>query len=393
MSYGITKPNIHEKGIVQRRQENAKEQEFSGKIFDTEETDDEFIEKANQESTTVFYKENPDAIPPGALDEKPDTRTKRENKITDGYILISQSLIKKLINKYQEEEKFCPKYIKECVMERKCKDISSDAMMAGKFFESHVLGGTTGSSRVLDLPRKKLSKKRELELIAKGYPVIGEKRIDQQRLEIQVERFKQKAQQLQVEIITGVNTHLDIFKHWDGKKYLLVGELDLFPTPIIYEGLLRLAIIDVKVTSNVNTTFGNFCWGTPKFMDHLQADMYHYLVRDIDFELNPHLINVVPENVLNMIKNNNILFLYWVWGYQSEPLELQEKIVERTYFDENNNNYRQREMKERIRKAIAIIEREEAFGWEANPIPEQCARCSLNQSNGGNCEASINSKV
>ncbi len=391
MPYGKSKPNINETGIVQRKMERLKEAEFSGKIFDNEEfleIGDE-LDEANLSATMAFYQDNPHLHPD--YQEKPEI-SKREQKKQDGYILINQSLIKKLVNKYQEEEQFCPRNIKECVMNKKYKDVPTEAMMAGKFFESHCLGGTTGTEPVLDLPRKRVSKKREAELIAAGKPVLGEKTIDQVRLETQIERFKIKAKQLQTQIITGINTHVQVFKEWD-KKYLLVGELDWFPTPIFYQGVLQLAMIDIKVTSNVESTFGKFCWGTPKYMDHLQADMYHYLVRNIDFELNPHLIDLITPEVDNLIKSERILFLYWVWGYQKEPLEYQEKFVERSYRDENGSMFRQSELKERIRKAIAIIEREESFGWGTNPVPDICKTCPLNIINGGNCTESTISIV
>ena len=389
MGYGMSKPNINEKSIVQRKNEESESREIDASILNFEELE---LDEANAAFMNAYYDDNPHLFHEG-IHTTDAPVSKRDQKIHDGYILINQSLIKKLINKFQEEEQFCPKYIKHCVIDRKGLDISTDAMMAGKFFESMTLGGTTGGNLVTDLPRKAISQKKMLELKSKGLPLVGEKKIDQERLEIQVERFKLKAKKLGIQIATGINTHVQVFKHWDGKKYLIVGELDLFPTPILYEGHTQLAIIDVKATSNVDTTFGKFCWGTPKFMDHLQADMYHYLIRGLDFGLNPHLKGVITPAIQELIENNQVLFLYWVWGYQKEPLELQEKFIERSYFDENGSNYRQKELQERIRKTIAIIEREDAFGWEANPIPEQCKVCSLNRVNGGTCSLSINSKV
>lgn len=386
MGYGREKADINENSIIQQQKKDFKE--VPQDIIDFEEL---YVIEANAAFTHAFYEENPHLYHEGISDV--EVVDKRQAMRLDGYILINQSLIKKVIDKHQNEIPFCPAYLKHDVIDKKGKDRGSDAMMCGKFFESMTLGGTTGGNLVTDLPRKTVSKKRENELRSKGLPIIGEKRIDQERIEIQIERFKIRAQQLGAHIATGINTHVQIFKHWDGKKYLIVGELDLFPTAIQYNGTNRLAIVDVKLTSNVETTFGDFCWGTPQFMDHLQADMYHYLVRDIDFTLNPHLKDVVTPEIQDIIKHNEILFLYWIWGYQKEPLELQEKIVERSYFDQNGMNYRQKELQERIRKAIAIIEREEAFNWDATPIQSNCKVCSLNRSNGGNCGLSINSVI
>lgn len=307
------------------------------------------------------------------------------------HVFISQSLIKKLINKYQEELEFCPKFIKEIVMDRKIPSVTTESMLKGIFFESLALGGTAYGEPLTDMPRKKLTKKQEAELRFKGLPLLGEKKIDQIRIEHQVERFKIKAKQYMTEIVPGVNTHVRIYKKWDD-KYILSGEYDWFPTPIFYEEQMRLAIIDLKFTGDINQQGGSFSWGSPQYMDHLQGDMYHYLVRDIDFELNPHVKDLITPNIADIIKYNEILFLYWVWGIK-EPLENQDKIIEREYQEGPNNNFRQAEMKERIRKSIAIIEREEHFGWQTNPCENSCKLCPYNQNYGGSCKESVIFKV
>ena len=168
-------------------------------------------------------------------------------------------------------------------------------------------------------------------------------------------------------------------------------ELDWFPVTILYEGVYRLAMIDIKLTADVNSTFGAFSWANPKHMDHVQGDMYHLIVRDIDLELNPSLAPIFNERVQEIIKANQIVFLYWVWGY-AEPLEDQERFVEREYQEHEGNNHRQNELKERIRKVTAILDREEHFGWNEHPC-DNCSKCSLNKKFGGPCYSSIITKV
>jgi len=300
-------------------------------------------------------------------------------------------MIKDVISKHQEEQEFCPRFMKECYIDKTIDSISSEPMMKGKFFESLAFGSTTNSAAVTDLPRKKLSKKAIAELTAKKLPIKGEKTVDQVRIETQVERLKKRAEELMIQIQTGVNTHVPIYKKFND-EILLAGEFDLFPTPVLYEGIMRLAIIDLKLTGDVNSTFGGFGWGNPNHIDYIQGDMYHFLVRDIDFELNPHLKDVLDERLLDIIKNNQIIFLYWIWGYK-EPLEFQEKIIERQYEESFGGSLRQQDLKERIRKAYSILKREEMMGWIENPCQKHCRMCPLNKNFGGDCKSSLITKI
>jgi hypothetical protein len=201
-----------------------------------------------------------------------------------------------------------------------------------------------------------------------------------------------------------VNTHVTLIKKWDS-KYIIGCELDLFPTIIDYSkvnneidindekhGTLKLAMIDTKLTVDVHSTFGDFGWGNPKFLDHIQADMYHWIIRDVDFELNPNVKNIFTDRVLELIKHDEIHFFYWVFGYK-EPLEQQMVFIERMYRDENGSTFRQSELKERIRKTIEVIEREAHFGWSENPVYEICRTCPINSRYGGDCKSSISVKV
>jgi hypothetical protein len=302
-----------------------------------------------------------------------------------GFILISQSLITKLIDKRQEEVIFCPRYIHESYILKSIDTIATEPMQGGSYFETGCLGSGVGGKKTIDLPRKVLSKAKIAQLIAEGKPLIGEKKIDQLRIDIQIERFKLRCQELGINIIPDVNTQIPIIKTYDN-KYLVSGELDIFPTTIMYENCIRAAIIDLKLSGDVNNTSGHYCWGTPQYMDPIQGDMYHYLIRDIDFNLNPHLKEIINQGLIDAIKLNQVLFLYWIFG-KKEPLHNQEKFVEREY-----NPMNIQELKERIRKTIYIIEREEQFGWIENPC-DNCNNCALNKSYGGECQSSIIRKV
>lgn len=408
MGFGKSKPDLAKETIsVRRKIENKrKEETIPVEIpkpnetinidIEIDEIEEEFALAISEE----WYRDNPNAERPdefmtdvnGFIQPKPILDIKGIQR-AKGKILINQSLITRLIDKYGNEVPFCPFNIKKCIIDRQCKDIPTDSMLKGKYFESMCLGGTTGGNMVTDLPRKKLTNAKIKELTLAKKPLIGEKTIDHIRIDNLIDRFKLRAKELKVEIVPGVNNYVTILKacSWDD-KYMFIGELDLFPTGIIYEDYYRRAIIDLKLTEDVNSTFGKFCWGTPQHMDMVQADMYHFLVRDIDFELNSHLKELVSERTLDIIKNDEILFVYWVWGYKKDP-KGQEKIIERAYKEHPMNNYRQSELKERIKKVIYVLEREAALGWSINPIPEVCSKCSMNVQFGGECQSSVYSKV
>ena len=112
-----------------------------------------------------------------------------------------------------------------------------------------------------------------------------------------------------------------------------IGELDMFPVTLLTDEGLFLTTIDLKLTADVHSKFGDFCWGSPEYMDHSQAISYQYMVRNLDLELNPHIevLEKARPGLINHAKNGNIAFFYWVFGYSKLPPENQEKIIRVTY--------------------------------------------------------------
>ena len=286
-------------------------------------------------------------------------------------LTISQSLMKKFL-KHGEEKIICPKNIFETEIEPVVEVPPTLPMLGGSYFETLTLGSGRGGHKTLDMPRKKLTAKQEREnrvRIEKGEePLLGTKMISQIRIEEQAERFKILQAQRQI-MITEYNTQVPIMKQWSEDVFLR-GELDIFPTPILGRDGLQIAVIDLKLTGDIDNDYGDFCWGDPTRMDHIQAQMYHYLVRDIDFSLNQGLEEIVTQPVTNMIADNNILFLYWVFSYGSG--DLRDKFVR---YDWDSN--KEAELKESIRKTIALIEEYESEGWPAKPEYERCSKCPL----------------
>ena len=286
---------------------------------------------------------------------------------------ISQSLIKKFLDK-GDERIICPKNVYYTKIAPEEEIPPTRPMMDGSYFETLALGSGRGGEKTLDLPRKQLTIKQEREnriRVEKGLePILGQKSIAQIRIEEQAERFKLLCAQYQI-VVTEYNTQVPILKRWEeDEEIMLSGELDIFPTPILGKFGLNMAIIDLKLTGKINNDFGDFCWGSPEHMDHIQAQMYHYLIRNIDFSLNKGLKNLVTQPAINIISGNAVLFLYWVFSYGSGVLG--DKFVR---YDMNHLKFA--EMHESIRKTVAAIEKYEEEGWPADPEYERCAGCPL----------------
>ena len=294
--------------------------------------------------------------------------------------LVSQSDMKYFLFKGDERENYCPRYAMEAVIGRHYKKPPTDSMLAGSYFETLVLGSGAKGEITLDLPRKKISPKAEREWLAEGKnlkDLKGEKTIDQLRIEIQAERCKQRAYQLGVDI-NPIVTQVPLIKHlWD--NIFLIGELDIFPALVSTERGKILAIIDLKLTSNVHSRWGDFCWGAPEFMDHTQAYQYLELVRDIDITLNPHIAPILEKfpYLIQQGSDGDIGFNYWVFGYQKEPLEEQENLNIWVEYDA----LKQRELYESVRKYIAIVQSFGQYGTlnkvPARPSSDNCKNCPV----------------
>ena len=286
---------------------------------------------------------------------------------------ISQSLIKSFLDKGNERI-ICPKNIYYTKIAPEEEMPPTRPMMDGSYFETLTLGSGRGGKQTLDLPRKKLTIKQERENRVREErgqePLLGQKSIAQIRIEEQAERFKLLCAQYQI-VITEYNTQVPILKKWEkNEEIMLSGELDIFPTPVLGKHGLQMAIIDLKLTGKINNDFGDYCWGSPEHMDHIQAQMYHYLIRNIDFSLNEELKCLVTQSVMNIISNNSVLFLYWVFSYGSGIL--RDKFVR---YD--MDHLKLAEMHESINKTVAAIEKHEKEGWPADPEYERCAGCPL----------------
>ena len=140
-------------------------------------------------------------------------------------------------------------------------------------------------------------------------------------------------------------------------KVIIKGVVD-FEHAIWYQNQFVDAVIDLKFTANLKSTFGDFSWGKPEFMDHIQFDVYNYL--------------------------SNKPCVYWVFDCTKE---LNQDIF---MHDPDETNIQ--DMHTRINLTIIELITSYHMGWEAIGEYENCKDCPHNPRNGGNCQNAINIK-
>jgi len=290
---------------------------------------------------------------------------------------ISQSLIRRVLYNGEERE-VCPYQLYKVDIMHEFRKETTAPMDSGNYFETGCLGSSAKGESTQDLPRKLLSKAQKTENRVRekeGKKLIkGDKRSDQVRIDEQILRFKSLCTKYQI-MITDTNIQIPIIIPW-GKddKILLTMQLDIFPTPIFYKKKLSVAIIDLKLTADLNSSYGEYCYATPEHLDLIQGKMYHYGVRNIDRDLNPHLNNVLTPEVENMIKHEGLFFL-WIFNYKKTTLE--DKFIEVIW-----DKTKEAELHESIRKTVSVIEMFEAQAWPVQPSYNRCKHCPIKECEG-----------
>ena len=250
-------------------------------------------------------------------------------------IRISQSLIKLF-----EAENYCPKKIYHTHITRSHIMPTSDSMLKGSYFETMVIGSGARNSIVTELPRLK----------------NGNKSTDNIRIDKQIENFPivlekygiapPKPQNCQVNIqVSKHGFDLDLTLDFASK----MNNPDYGDFPV--------AIIDLKLTKDVNNTFGDFCWGTPENLDYLQAQFYTFGFREHFSELKRLPPNYTPP------------FFYLIFDYKTN---IEDKLI-KTEYDESIEE----ELFERIERADNKIKEAQKLDWEARPDYTHCKNCPL----------------
>lgn len=304
---------------------------------------------------------------------------------------VSQSLIKRIINRYGERADYCPHFIYRVYIKKDFNTVRTESMMWGLYGEQKILGMTRDDEKI-EVPTNKRT----------GLPLVSQTRIDDQ-VDLNLPAVLQT---YNIIIAKNRNVQVPVSKVFslDGVNAIVTGHLDLFPTTILWDDEIRIALVDIKFTADVNSKYGDFCWGSPHKMDHFQADVYQWLVRDFDLKLNQDLHKDFDERVgyhtifrnteLEAIKNDRLIFIYLIIGYDKTPLEGQIKLLQRTFYEEKvdhntgettYSNIRQTEMLQRIRQGIIELDHDAAEGYPLVPSWDNCNQCPVSKLNGGDC--------
>ena len=284
---------------------------------------------------------------------------------------INQSIIRKFLHNGEERD-YCFQRIYLTKISGKIKEEPSEPMMHGKYFESQCLGKSAQGDKLNDLPRKKLTKKQIAENAVRKErsekALRGDKYLHHIRIDEQIVRFRTLLNKYKI-MVNKSNVQIPIVTVWDQDPDVLIkAELDIFPTTVMLDDQLDAAIIDLKLTADIHNDWGEFCYGKPEYLDLIQAKMYHYIVRNINSKLNPHIDSLLTDSVKNLIASDNILFLLWIFNYKKDVLE--DKFI-KIKWDEK----KEQELHESIRKTIAILDHGEASSWPTNPQYPLCKNC------------------
>jgi hypothetical protein len=286
----------------------------------------------------------------------------RYNKEKNEYTLvINSSLIKRITKAKGSAVDFiqvCPSnfYITEIL--KYDRQLPSIYMQRGLYFETHVLGSSAGGQQTYDLPRMR----------------NGEKFAEHRRIDEQILRFSMLKEKWGLKINPIVdnkllkNTQLlknVIFEHPELKekypnlKIIMKMELDLI-SPASFEAFgveydYDMLIIDLKLTGNINNTFGDFAWANYEALDHCQAQIYS-------------LFNDLPFAYLVFDHSKDL-------GYQWFPYNMDV---------DNPNEWVAEDAKEKkniiIRRIIDTVDmlmKYELNNWWPLKIPTNCKSCPI----------------
>ena len=266
-------------------------------------------------------------------------------------ITLSSTIVRHLL-KSGDVKDYCPFQVKK-LMDGEY-ELSGEAIQFGLFFETIALGKGLRGSKVEDLPRKK----------------NGEKRVTQLRIESQAEKFKELCVKYGI-IIAEENTQVTIWKKLS-EGVFLQGNLDICPVGVNDPRYGNtLGIIDLKLTKNLDNTFGDYAWAVPHLIDMIQSQIYLYLVEDLDLELNSHL----PKEIFEIVARRGKEFQFYYWIFEHSPPKnqsLRNKIM-----PVEKNALRRMEMLESLRKAYKLIKYHEESGWDKRKV--DCERCPVTE--------------
>lgn len=240
--------------------------------------------------------------------------------------MLSQSKIKRLT-----ADHYCPRRFKEVDLDRTYLETPSVAMLRGQLFEYLAFGSLNREHEVPRLPK-----------LQNGQMTAEEKRIVAQAAEIKrlMPLYGMKVLASAVPLT---------FEWKPGVWMSMLMDSVIWWTRPPEEGPTGIYVFDAKLTANVHSTYGDFCWGAPYRMNHLQ----------------PHVYMAGCRKVLGY----EVGFVYGVFDYKPKA---EHKFIEVKYGATNSG-----EAAEKIRVGLEIMQQSQAAGWPAIGSFEQCKGCPV----------------
>lgn len=282
-------------------------------------------------------------------------------------MIINSSLIKQFWTNGVRND-FCPWKVYTHTITKEYHH-TTESQLNGSYFETLCLGsGVKGQKVSSSMMRHKRN----------GSKTAVHDRIDTQHL-----RFCQLCDEHEIVIDPASNTQVTVYKLWKDGETVLSGDMDIFPCPVKTPRRGNImSIMDLKLTGDLDSTFGPFSWGNPSSMDHTQAFMYKYLTEDIDPELN-RSIGEGDAGTQRLLKLYDMFgglhydFTFFYWIFEHGP-KMRNKFVE-----VQHDQTKRAELHESIRKTKDMIMKLQREGWtQFEPSRDNCSTCEC-----PNCKA------
>jgi len=268
-------------------------------------------------------------------------------------IKLTQTLIKQI------NANVCPRKWYEIYVAKTAPRIFKESFNKGMYFEQQVVGSSAHGMGVA-----------QPKLLSNGNKAVAYQRIDDQAyfakgvvfplFEVNIKNVQETintryiSRKKVIPAIIELEGTLDIIADMHDKE-LAVGP--------------RESIIDLKVTSDINSTYGEYAWGAPLKMDHTQAYFYSYLLQSENY----HKIygSAAMYNFDSLFNLDWITFYYMVFDYKPVP----EYKVFRKKFDKAGWLELEKNIEMAIKKYIVA----EQLGFPETP-GVSCADCTIKMS-------------
>jgi len=268
-------------------------------------------------------------------------------------IFISQSLIKHFYWK-DKDLPYCPRFTKHTMIDGN-KIPPTAAMLEGLYFESLCLGQSADGECTTDLPRdkrtgKKLTAQLKIEEQAMSFPSLCQKH----GVFIIRENNKNVTRNVQIKKVIQLEDK-DLMEKFPDVDVFISLCADIISPVITETRNYPVAVIDLKWTGDLTSTFGDYGWGAPKYMDHIQPFLYSYLL--------------------------DIPFVYWVFDKKgmNKFVPVNTDVNSTDANTASEAKLRRKEMLEKIRQtAIKVLVHEDYDGWNTAPLFDICKKCPLN---------------